>query len=129
MNEQRLCADGIHLLLLLFRYKLQIPPGKKNHQSDQTLAVPLAQSQTPTLTDSPRNPHNPIHHPFHGDCENRHASTLPAELQRLLNTIRELDERSLNMINQTRHQTKYCLGMSSHGSRKGNCEDDEDVFD
>ncbi|KAL9259783.1 PHD finger protein ING2-like protein [Drosera capensis] len=26
-------------------------------------------------------------------------------------------------------KTKYCLGMSSHGSRKGNSEDDEDVFE
>ncbi|GAB4850881.1 PHD finger protein ing2 [Ancistrocladus abbreviatus] len=54
-----------------------------------------------------------------------YASRLPAELQRLLNTIRELDERTQGMINQTREQTKYCLGMSSHGSKKGNTEDDE----
>ncbi|KAK1310462.1 PHD finger protein ING2 [Acorus calamus] len=37
-----------------------------------------------------------------------YSSTLPAELQRLLNTMRELDERSQAMINQTREQTKYC---------------------
>ncbi|MED6158377.1 PHD finger protein ing2, variant 2 [Stylosanthes scabra] len=49
-----------------------------------------------------------------------YASTLPAELQRLLNTVRELDERSQSMINQTRQQTKMCTGMSSHGSKKGN---------
>lgn len=24
------------------------------------------------------------------------------------------------MINQTRQQTKYCMGFSSHGSKKGN---------
>ncbi|PON44195.1 ING family [Parasponia andersonii] len=48
-----------------------------------------------------------------------YASTLPAELQRLLNTIRELDERSQSMINQTRQQTKYCLGLSSQSSKKG----------
>lgn len=24
------------------------------------------------------------------------------------------------MINQTRQQTKYCMGVSSHGSKKGN---------
>lgn len=24
------------------------------------------------------------------------------------------------MVNQTRQQTKYCLGLSSHGSKKGN---------
>ncbi|KAK2415919.1 PHD finger protein ing2 [Trifolium repens] len=49
-----------------------------------------------------------------------YANTLPAELQRLLNTVRELDERSQSMINQTRQQTKYCMGFSSHGSKKGN---------
>ncbi|CAI0432301.1 unnamed protein product [Linum tenue] len=49
-----------------------------------------------------------------------YASTLPAELQRLLNTIRELDERSHSMINQTRQQTKFCLGLASQSSRKGN---------
>ncbi|KAI4295456.1 hypothetical protein L6164_035502 [Bauhinia variegata] len=49
-----------------------------------------------------------------------YASTLPAELQRLLNTIRELDERSQSMINQTRQRTKYCMGLSSHSSKKGN---------
>ncbi|KAG5555450.1 PHD finger protein ING2 [Rhododendron vialii] len=60
-----------------------------------------------------------------------YASTLPAELQRLLNTIRELDERSQAMINQTRQQTKYCLGVASQGSRKGNnnTEEDETAFD
>lgn len=42
-----------------------------------------------------------------------YASTLPAELQRLLNTVRELDERSQAMINQTRKQTKWYLGLSS----------------
>ncbi|WCJ43659.1 Inhibitor of growth protein 4 [Euphorbia peplus] len=49
-----------------------------------------------------------------------YASTLPAELQRLLNTIRELDERSHSMINQTRQQTKYCLGMAPQSSKRGN---------
>ncbi|XP_004288421.1 PREDICTED: PHD finger protein ING2-like [Fragaria vesca subsp. vesca] len=50
-----------------------------------------------------------------------YASTLPAELQRLLNTIRELDERSQSMIHQTRQQTKHCLGFS----QKWNMEEDE----
>ncbi|KAJ0014393.1 hypothetical protein Pint_20173 [Pistacia integerrima] len=49
-----------------------------------------------------------------------YASTLPAELQRLLNTIRELDERSHSMVNQTRQQTKYCLGLATQGPKKGN---------
>lgn len=59
-----------------------------------------------------------------------YASTLPAELQRLLNTIRELDDRSQSMINQTRQQTKYCLGLAS---RKGNGfshgSDDEETIE
>ncbi|KAJ1417748.1 Inhibitor of growth protein, N-terminal histone-binding [Sesbania bispinosa] len=55
-----------------------------------------------------------------------YASTLPAELQRLLNTVRELDERSQSMINQTRQQTKYSMGFSSHGSKKGNSYTNED---
>ncbi|GLT76156.1 hypothetical protein SLA2020_478320 [Shorea laevis] len=46
-----------------------------------------------------------------------YANTLPAELQRLLNTIRELDDRSQSMINQARQQTKYCLGLAA---KKGN---------
>ncbi|GFZ03712.1 PHD finger protein-like protein [Actinidia rufa] len=58
-----------------------------------------------------------------------YASTLPAELQRLLNTIRELDERSLAMINQTRQQTKYCLGLASQCSKKGNNEEDESAIE
>ncbi|KAF5747385.1 PHD finger protein ING2-like [Tripterygium wilfordii] len=49
-----------------------------------------------------------------------YASTLPAELQRLFNTIRELDERSHSMINQTRQQTQYCLGLASQSSKRGN---------
>ncbi|XP_047958878.1 PHD finger protein ING2 [Salvia hispanica] len=55
-----------------------------------------------------------------------YSSTLPAELQRLLNTIRELDERSQAMINHTRQQTKYCLGLASQGgSFSTKMEDDE----
>ncbi|KAJ8773013.1 hypothetical protein K2173_028190 [Erythroxylum novogranatense] len=64
-----------------------------------------------------------------------YASTLPAELQRLLNTIRELDERSQSMINQTRQQTKYCLGLASQSSKKGvgtnygNNSEEDDVIE
>ncbi|KAE8684997.1 PHD finger protein ING2 [Hibiscus syriacus] len=62
-----------------------------------------------------------------------YASTLPAELQRLLNTIRELDERSQSMINQTRQQTKYCLGLvakrGNGNSYMNNNHDDEDVIE
>ncbi|XP_024031859.1 PHD finger protein ING2 [Morus notabilis] len=61
-----------------------------------------------------------------------YASTLPAELQRLLNTIRELDDRSQSMINQTRHQTKYCLGLSKKGNVNNyynNNEEEESAID
>ncbi|KAL1823068.1 hypothetical protein ACET3Z_009846 [Daucus carota] len=59
-----------------------------------------------------------------------YASTLPAELQRLLNTIRELDDRSQAMINQTRQQINYCLGMgvSFQSLKRGNYEDDEAIL-
>ncbi|KAL6125244.1 hypothetical protein ACLB2K_073303 [Fragaria x ananassa] len=46
---------------------------------------------------------------------------LSCRLQRLLNTIRELEERSQTMIHQTRQQTKQCLGLS----KKWNMEEDE----
>ncbi|KAL7116909.1 hypothetical protein ACP275_03G035900 [Erythranthe tilingii] len=55
-----------------------------------------------------------------------HSSTLPAELQRLLNTVRELDERSQAMMNQTRQQTKYCLGLASQGGPFGRKQEEED---
>ncbi|MQL71210.1 hypothetical protein Taro_003541 [Colocasia esculenta] len=58
-----------------------------------------------------------------------YASTLPAELQRLLSTMRELDERSQSMINQSRDQTKYFLGLHSHGLKKVSYEDDESVLE
>ncbi|KAL8147135.1 PHD finger protein ING2-like [Apium graveolens] len=54
-----------------------------------------------------------------------YASTLPAELQRLLNTVRELDDRSQAMINQTRQQTKYSLGLATQSIKKGNYEEDD----
>lgn len=62
-----------------------------------------------------------------------YASTLPAELQRLLNTIRELDERTQTMINQTRQQTKYCLGLAmkrgNGNSYMNNSHDDEETIE
>ncbi|XP_068650209.1 PHD finger protein ING2-like isoform X2 [Aristolochia californica] len=56
-----------------------------------------------------------------------YSSTLPAELQRLLSTMGELDVRSQAMINQTRDQTKYCLGLTSQNLKKGN--HDEEAFE
>ncbi|KAK5786347.1 hypothetical protein PVK06_040983 [Gossypium arboreum] len=62
-----------------------------------------------------------------------YSSTLPAELQRLLNTIRELDERSQSMINQTRQQTKYCLGIAANrgngNSYMNNGHEDEETVE
>lgn len=58
-----------------------------------------------------------------------YSSTLAAELQRHLSTMRELDERALGLINQTRDQTKYCLGIPYHNSKKAILEDDEEAFE
>ncbi|XVF06226.1 hypothetical protein REPUB_Repub06bG0029300 [Reevesia pubescens] len=62
-----------------------------------------------------------------------YSSTLPAELQRLLNTIRELDERSQSMINHTRQQTKYCLGLvakrGNGNSYMNNGRDNEETIE
>ncbi|KAL3642238.1 PHD finger protein ing2 [Castilleja foliolosa] len=58
-----------------------------------------------------------------------YSSTLPAELQRLLNTIRELDERSQGMINQTRQQTKYCLNLASQGGSFSKKSEEDEVFE
>eukprot|EP00249_Psilotum_nudum_P007066 c20287_g1_i1 orf=545-1351(-) len=54
-----------------------------------------------------------------------YCSSLPADLQRLLSTMRELDERSQAMINQTREQTKYCLGFPSQHSKKAMPDQEE----
>ncbi|KAG6507646.1 hypothetical protein ZIOFF_032997 [Zingiber officinale] len=52
-----------------------------------------------------------------------YSSTLAAELQRLLSTMRELDERAHGIINQTKEQTRYWLGIPSHISKKVSHED------
>ncbi|CAO2822056.1 unnamed protein product [Amaranthus hypochondriacus] len=57
-----------------------------------------------------------------------YARTLPAELQRLLSTIRELDERSQGMINHTKQQTKFCLEILNQSSKKRhNYREDDEV--
>ncbi|XP_073151525.1 PHD finger protein ING2 isoform X1 [Henckelia pumila] len=64
-----------------------------------------------------------------------YSSTLPGELQRLLNTIRELDERSQAMINHTRQQTKYSLGLASQvnsmwrKNKEVEEEDEDEIFE
>ncbi|KAK9090659.1 hypothetical protein Sjap_023836 [Stephania japonica] len=54
-----------------------------------------------------------------------YSSTFPAELQRILNTMRELDERSQALINQTREQTKYWLRFPAQSSKRGSQEENE----
>ncbi|KAL3679453.1 hypothetical protein R1sor_022409 [Riccia sorocarpa] len=56
-----------------------------------------------------------------------YSSSLPAELQRLLSTMRELDERSQAMVNQLREMTKMCLSMPSQHSKKSTAEQEEAV--
>lgn len=58
-----------------------------------------------------------------------YSSTLAVELQRLLSTMRELDERAHGIINQTREQTRYCVGMPSHNPKKVSHDDDEAEFE
>ncbi|CAM6120444.1 unnamed protein product [Calypogeia fissa] len=47
-----------------------------------------------------------------------YSSSLPAELQRHLSTMRELDERSQTMVAQLREMTKMCLNMPAQHSKK-----------
>ncbi|KAL6519722.1 PHD finger protein ing2 [Orobanche minor] len=58
-----------------------------------------------------------------------YSSTLPAELQRLLNTVRELDERSQAIINHTRQQTKYILGLATQGGSFSRKNEEDEVFE
>lgn len=58
-----------------------------------------------------------------------YSSTLPAELQRLLNTIRELDERSQALINHTRQRTNHCLGLASQGGPFSRKNEEEEIFE
>ncbi|CAK9212434.1 unnamed protein product [Sphagnum troendelagicum] len=44
-----------------------------------------------------------------------YSSSLPAELQRLLSTMRELDERSQSMVAQLREQVRVCLMKKREG--------------
>ncbi|KAG0485347.1 hypothetical protein HPP92_009222 [Vanilla planifolia] len=54
-----------------------------------------------------------------------YSSTLAAELQRLLSTMRELDERAQGIICHTRDQTKYYVGMHSQSLKKAINDEDE----
>ncbi|XP_057864822.1 PHD finger protein ING2 isoform X2 [Cryptomeria japonica] len=56
-----------------------------------------------------------------------YVSTLPAEIQRLLSTMRELDDRSNMMLNQTREQIRQCLSLPSQSSNKASPEQEETI--
>ncbi|CAD6206641.1 unnamed protein product [Miscanthus lutarioriparius] len=54
-----------------------------------------------------------------------YSSTLAGDLQRILSTMRELDDRAHGIMGQTKEQIKYILGVSSHGYDRSNMDDDE----
>uniref|UniRef100_A0A0D3FP24 Inhibitor of growth protein N-terminal histone-binding domain-containing protein n=1 Tax=Oryza barthii TaxID=65489 RepID=A0A0D3FP24_9ORYZ len=54
-----------------------------------------------------------------------YSSTLAGDLQRILSTMRELDERAHGIMGQTKEQIKYLLGVPSHGFDRSNMDDDE----
>ncbi|KAG2545899.1 PHD finger protein ING2-like [Panicum virgatum] len=54
-----------------------------------------------------------------------YSSTLAGDLQRILSTMRELDDRAHGIMGQTKEQIKYLLGVSSHGYDRSNMDDDE----
>ncbi|KAL5209294.1 hypothetical protein ABZP36_004917 [Zizania latifolia] len=54
-----------------------------------------------------------------------YSSTLAGDLQRILSTMRELDERAHGIMGQTKEQIKYLLGVPSHGFDRSTMDDDE----
>ncbi|CAM0876235.1 unnamed protein product [Alopecurus aequalis] len=56
-----------------------------------------------------------------------YSSTLAGDLQRILSTMHELDERADGILGQTKRQIRYVLGVSSHGAERPNTVDDEDA--
>ncbi|KAJ7545012.1 hypothetical protein O6H91_09G103000 [Diphasiastrum complanatum] len=54
-----------------------------------------------------------------------YSSSLPAELQRHLSTMRELDDRSHSMLNQIREQTKFFLNLPSQHTKKPTPDQEE----
>ncbi|GBG82274.1 hypothetical protein CBR_g34558 [Chara braunii] len=56
-----------------------------------------------------------------------YVSSLPAELRRLLSTMRELDERSQAILIQLREQCRQCLNMPSQQSKKATPEQVEAI--
>lgn len=54
-----------------------------------------------------------------------YSSSLSADVQRLLSTMRELDERSQTMISQTKEQTRNCLSYPSQHSKKATPDQEE----
>ncbi|KAG8098143.1 hypothetical protein GUJ93_ZPchr0013g37976 [Zizania palustris] len=54
-----------------------------------------------------------------------YSSTLAGDLQRILSTMRELDERAHGIMGQTKEQIKYLLQVPSHGFDRSTMDDDE----
>jgi len=46
------------------------------------------------------------------------VGSLPSELQRLLNTIKEIDDRTQTLLASVRDRTDFCLQLPSQSSRK-----------
>ncbi|KAM3278067.1 hypothetical protein ACQJBY_045753 [Aegilops geniculata] len=55
------------------------------------------------------------------------SSTLAGDLQRILSTMHELDERAHGILGQTKGQIKFLLGVPSHGFDRPNVVHDENA--
>ncbi|KAI4965261.1 hypothetical protein ZWY2020_054948 [Hordeum vulgare] len=56
-----------------------------------------------------------------------YSSTLASDLQRILSTMHELDERAHGILGQTKGQIKYLLGCHPMGSSRPNVVHDENA--
>ncbi|XP_048531783.1 PHD finger protein ING2 isoform X2 [Triticum urartu] len=56
-----------------------------------------------------------------------YSSTLAGDLQRILSTMHELDERAHGILGQTKGQIKFLLGVPSHGFDRPNVVHDENA--
>ncbi|KQJ83904.1 PHD finger protein ING2 isoform X1 [Brachypodium distachyon] len=56
-----------------------------------------------------------------------YSSTLAGDLQRILSTMHELDERADGIMGQTKEQIKHLLGVPSHGFDRPNMLGDDEA--
>lgn len=56
-----------------------------------------------------------------------YSSTLAGDLQRILSTMHELDERADGILGQTKGQIKHLLGVPSHGVDRPNMVGDDEA--